>query len=102
MTDVPMLDGKMPRATTRESLRWLIEHKQCSGFAQCWAAAPIGIREVITDSWGEDPWPVNRERLPHADMPGLTPETCPERDAHGTPFRYCPVKGCGWHEDMVS
>lgn len=41
-------------------------------------------------------------RLPHADVPGLTPETCPEREAHGNPFRMCPVKGCGWHEDYVA
>lgn len=44
--------------------------------------------------------PPSTERLPHADVPGLTPETCPERDAHGNPFRMCPVKGCGWHEGM--
>lgn len=42
------------------------------------------------------------ERLPHADVPGLTPETCPEREAHGNPFRMCPVKGCGWHEGMAT
>ena len=42
------------------------------------------------------------ERLPHADVPGLTPETCPERENHGNPFRYCPVKGCGWHDGMSS
>ena len=40
-------------------------------------------------------------RLPHAGVPGLTPETCPERGHHGNPFRYCPVKGCGWHEGMT-
>lgn len=26
------------------------------------------------------------------------PENCPEREYHGKPFRYCPVKGCGWVE----
>lgn len=26
------------------------------------------------------------------------PEDCPEREYHGKPFRYCPVKGCGWME----
>lgn len=41
------------------------------------------------------------QRLPHADVPGLTPDTCPERETHGKPFRYCPVKGCGWHEGMA-
>lgn len=29
----------------------------------------------------------------------MTPETCPEREYHGKPFRYCPVKGCGWGEE---
>ena len=29
----------------------------------------------------------------------MTPETCPERANHGNPFRYCPVKGCGWMEE---
>lgn len=24
---------------------------------------------------------------------------CPEAEYHGNPFRYCPVKGCGWIED---
>ena len=43
---------------------------------------------------------VDDGRLPHADVPGLSPDTCPEREAHGRPFRYCPVKGCGWHEGM--
>lgn len=23
---------------------------------------------------------------------------CPEAANHGNPFRYCPVKGCGWTE----
>jgi hypothetical protein len=23
---------------------------------------------------------------------------CPEAQHHGNPFRYCPVKGCGWTE----
>lgn len=23
---------------------------------------------------------------------------CPEAEYHGSPFRYCPVKGCGWRE----
>ena len=23
---------------------------------------------------------------------------CPEAEFHGKPFRYCPVKGCGWVE----
>ena len=31
-------------------------------------------------------------------MRDLTPETCPERGRHGQPFRYCPIKGCGWIE----
>lgn len=26
------------------------------------------------------------------------PDTCPDRDFHGKPFRYCHVKGCGWLE----
>jgi hypothetical protein len=42
------------------------------------------------------------ERLPHAEVAGLTPETCPGRANHGDPFRYCPVKGCGWHEGMTA
>lgn len=25
---------------------------------------------------------------------------CPQAAQHGNPFRYCPVKGCGWREDM--
>ncbi len=31
-------------------------------------------------------------------MSNITPETCPKRAHHGDPFRYCPVKGCGWME----
>jgi hypothetical protein len=31
--------------------------------------------------------------------PDTTPGfVCPEADHHGNPFRYCPVKGCGWME----
>lgn len=25
---------------------------------------------------------------------------CPEAEYHGKPFRYCPVKGCGWMEPV--
>lgn len=28
-------------------------------------------------------------------------EVCPEREHHGNPFRYCPVKGCGWMEGIT-
>lgn len=26
-------------------------------------------------------------------------EICPEAQYHGNPFRYCPVRGCGWVEE---
>lgn len=35
-------------------------------------------------------------RSPSEDV---SPETCPGRESHGKPFRYCPVKGCGWHQE---
>ena len=25
---------------------------------------------------------------------------CPIAEQHGKPFRYCPFKGCGWHEPI--
>lgn len=28
----------------------------------------------------------------------MTTDECPEAESHGNPFRYCPVKGCGWME----
>lgn len=31
-------------------------------------------------------------------QPNGTYEPCPEAASHGNPFRYCPVKGCGWVE----
>ena len=29
----------------------------------------------------------------------MTDFICPEAEYHGKPFRYCPVKGCGWMEE---
>lgn len=40
------------------ALRWVIEHKACTGFDHCWAAAPAEVREQIVTVWGEDPWPL--------------------------------------------
>jgi hypothetical protein len=39
------------------SIRWLIEHKACTGFQQCWEACLPGIRDHIIATWGSDPWP---------------------------------------------
>lgn len=40
-----------------DAIRWLIEHKQCGGFPQCWEVAPPGVRKAVVAAWGADPWP---------------------------------------------
>lgn len=47
-------------AALADALRWVIEHKSCTGFPQCWAAAPDHIKAAITAAWGSDPWPTTK------------------------------------------
>jgi hypothetical protein len=44
--------------------------------------------------------PVAVGPLPVDEPRTFDPQDCPGADTHGNPFRYCPVKDCGWHEGM--
>lgn len=54
MTD---LGDSLDLGALRDALRWVIEHKSCSDFPKCWAAAPDAIKTAIRVAWGSDPWP---------------------------------------------
>ena len=87
--DIPTLEGTM----TAQPGDWIIRGVQGEVYP---------CKPDIFEATYEPADTSSEARLPHADVPGLTPETCPERDSHGSPFRYCHVKGCGWHDGMQS
>ena len=51
----------MSEDVLKVALRWVIEHKHCSGFPLCWAAASPMVRDAIVSAWGNDPWPRDEE-----------------------------------------
>lgn len=56
--DVDVSISRRPQLDLADALRWVIEHKSCTGFSVCWEAAPTRIKTTILAAWGDDPWPL--------------------------------------------
>lgn len=47
---------------------------------------------MSTDGSGAHEASINPNQEDQMNVPMLDGKTCPEREAHGKPFRFCPVK----------